>query len=187
MPPTRTTETHPTRVPLEAVRADLAVKIPLTVEAGTGVRRAAVLGVITATSYVRERSRSNAAEALATGGTVLVVDDASVFIPGDVLKLEDGTAVETIAAAGVNVDDNELTLTGATAIDIAEGDAILASDGSQVAKAIADEAVAATQSEDTGLSPYIGGALKTDQLIGLDESAVTELGGAIFPGNIFKF
>jgi len=187
MPPTQTTETFPRRVPLEAVRADLAVQIPLTVKAATGVRRAAVLGVITATDYIRERSRSNAAAAYAVGVQVIEVDDASVFIPGDVLKLEDGTAVGTIAAAGVNVDDNELTLVAVTTAEIADGDAVLASDGSQVAKAIADEAVAAAQSVDTVLSPYIGGALKRSLLIGLDDSAIAELGGAVFPGDIFKF
>lgn len=186
MPPTVTTNTFPTHVPLEAVRADLAVKIPLTVKAGSAVRRAAVLGVITATSYIRERSRSLANGALAAGGTVLVVDDAAVFVDGDVLKLEDGTTIATIAANGVNIVDNELTVS-ATAVDVADNDAILASDGSQKAKAIADEAVAATESVDTTLSPYIGGALKSDQLIGLDDSAIAELGGAVFPGNIFKF
>lgn len=186
MPPTVTTNTYPARVPLEAVRADLAVKIPLTVKAGSAVRRAVVLGVITATSYIRERARSNAAAALAAAGTVLVVDDASVFIAGDVLKLEDGTTVGTVAANGVNAEDNELTISAA-AVDVADNDAILASDGSQKAKAIADEAVAATEAADTTLSPYIGGALKSDQLIGLDDSAIAELGGAVFPGNIFKF
>jgi len=187
MPPTQNIETYPSRTPLEAVRADLAVRIPLTVKAGSRVRRGIVLGVVTATNYIRERSRSLAAAAFAIGVGVIEVDDASLFIPGDVLKLDDGTTVGTIAALGVNVVDNELTLVAVTTIEIADNDAILASDGSELAKAIADEAVAATEAVDTVLSPYIGGALKSDLIIGLDASAIAEMGGAKFPGNIFKF
>jgi len=187
MPPTRTIETFPERVPLEAVRADLAVRIPQTVKDGTAIRRAAVLGVITATGYVRERSRSNASADAATGQKVIAVDDALVFKVGDVLTLEDGTAIGTIDAGGVNVDDNELTCVANIAIAITDGDAVLASDGSQVAQEIADEAVAATETTNTQLSPYIGGYLKRDLIIGLDASAIAELGGAVKPNNIFKF
>jgi hypothetical protein len=184
--PTRTTETFPTRIQLEAIRPDLAAQVPLTVKAGTGMRRAAVCGVITATGYIRERSRSKANGAVAAGGTALVVDDASVFVAGDILKLEDGTTVATVAANGVNVEDNELAVS-ATAVDVADNDAILASDGSQVAKVISNEAVAATETQDTPISPFVCGILKTDQIIGLDESAVTEMGGVTLPGNKYKF
>jgi hypothetical protein len=186
--PSRTTETFPTRIQLEAVRADLAVRIPLTVKAGSRVRRAAVLGVVTATDYVRERTRTKAAgTGFANNSAVGQVDDASLFIATDVLKLEDGTTIGTVLSVDTTTTPDTITLTGNAAVNVAVGDAVLGSDGSQAAKAIADEAVADTEAQDTVLSPYIGGALKKDQIIGLDDSAIAEMGGASFPGNIFKF
>jgi len=185
--PTKLIEEWPERVPLEAHRADLAVQIPLTVKSGFAILRGSVLGVITASKLMRRRSRSNASAAAAANQKVIAVDDAAVFAVGDALTLEDGTAIGTIAAAGVNIDDNEVTCVDNLAVEVADGDAILASDGSQVAAAIANEAVAAAEAADTVLSPYIGGLLKESLMVGLDESAKLELGGVSLPGDVFKF
>ena len=110
-----------------------------------------------------------------------------MFVADDVLKLEDGTTIGTVLSVDKSTTPDTVTLTGNAQVNVAVGDAVLGSDGSQVAQAIADEAVAASEGIDTTLSPYIGGCLKKDQIIGLDESAITELGGAMKPNNIFKF
>jgi len=188
MPPTRTIETFGERIPLEEVRADLAVSVPQSVKAGSRIRRGAVLGVVTADGYTRERSRSKAAgtgfsDASDTGQ----VADASVFAVGDELTLEDGTAIGTVESIDTTTTPDTIVLEANAAVNVAVDDAVMASDGSQVAQSIADEAVAATETLDTGLSVYIAGFLKKDQLIGLDASAIVELGGAVNPNNIFKF
>ncbi|HKO43340.1 MAG TPA: hypothetical protein VJU84_08620 [Pyrinomonadaceae bacterium] len=188
MPPTKTIETYGERIPLEAVRADLAVRVPQTVEAGSKIRRGAVLGVVTADGYTRERARTKAAgtgfsDASDTGQ----VEDASVFKVGDELTLEDGTAIGTVESINTATTPDTIVLEANAAVNVAVGDAVMASDGSQVAQSIADEAVAVTETTDTVLSVYIGGFLKKDQLVGLDASAIAELGGAVNPNNIFKF
>ncbi len=185
---TKTTQTFARRIPLEAIRADLCVQIPVTIKAGSKVPRGAVLGVVTANSYGRQRTRTKAAGAgFASNSPVGQVVDASVFVAGDVLKLDDGTAIGTIQSLDLTTTPDTITLTGNAAVNVAVDDAVLASDGSEVAKAIADEEVSASEAEDTTLSPYIGGYLKQDLLVGLDASAIAELGGAAMPGNVFKF
>ncbi|HEY6232813.1 MAG TPA: hypothetical protein VIW64_16230 [Pyrinomonadaceae bacterium] len=186
MPPTRTIETWPERIPLESRRSDLAVQIPMATKAGFEILRASVLGIITASGLLRRRARSNASADAANNQKVIAVDDAAPFVAGDALKLEDGTAVGVVAVGGVNVEDNELTCVDNLAVAITDGDAILGSDGSQVAKVIANEAVKATETANTNLSPYAAGVLKRNLLVGLDESAIAELGGRVV-GDDFIF
>jgi hypothetical protein len=186
MPPTSTIEEWAGREPLESRRADLAVRIPMVAKAGFAILRASVLGIITASGFLRRRTRTNASADAGDNQTVIAVDDAAPFAAGDVLKLEDGTGIGTVAVGGVNTEDNELTCVANLAVAITDGDAILGSDGSQVAKVIADEAVKATEAANTNMSPYEAGILKKDMIVGLDESAMEELRGRVV-GSDFIF
>lgn len=184
--PTRTTETFPERVQLEKVRPDLAVSVAVTAKTGFAVKQGDVIGKITASGLYRRRSRTTTAGAgFSDASTVGVLTDASVFAPGDVLKKTDGTAIGTIAANGVNVDDNEVTLTANAAINLAAGNDVVADDGSKVALGIADKETDGTQ--DAVINAFIGGYLDEALLRGLDTSAKSELGGASVAAGIFKF
>jgi hypothetical protein len=186
MPPTRTVEEFPERDALEAVRVDLAVRVPAVVASGFVVLRGDVEGVITASGKLRRRTRAVAAGAgFATNATTGEVDDASVFKAGDVLKNAAGTTIGTIAAIGVNTTTNVITLTGNAAVAVAAGAAVLGSDGSQVAAGISDDETDGSQ--DANTSVLIGGFLNQSKLRGLDATAKTELGGVSVVGGIFKF
>jgi hypothetical protein len=157
--PQEVKRTYERRVPLESVTGFPSLQIPLTVKTGTKVRRGAVCGVVTATGYLRERTRTKAAGAgFADNTAVGQVDDASPFKAGDVLKNEAVETIGTIQAIDLTTTPDTITLTGNAQVNVAVGDAVLGSDGSQVAVAIADEAVASTEAKDTVLSPHIGGA-----------------------------
>jgi hypothetical protein len=189
MPPTRTIEEWPERIPLESRRADLAVQIPMVAKAGFEIIRAAVLGIITASGFLRRRTCGVADADAASNQKVIVLDedsDASVFVAGDVLKNAAGETIGTVAVAGVNAEDNELTCVDNLAVAVTAGEEILGSDGSQIAKVIANEAVKATETANTNLSPYAAGILKLDQLSGLNASAIEELKGRVL-GNDFIF
>jgi len=188
--PQQTINTYPKRVPLEAVKADLALRIPLTVKAGTPIRRGAVCGVKTADDYVRERKRSLAAgtgfsDATPTGQ--ITNGDGVRFEVGDTLKNEAGEEIGEIQGIDSITNPDTITLTGNAAVNVAVGEAVLADDGSEIAACVADEEVKSTEEKDTQLSPYIGGALKQSLLLGLDDSAKAELNGKSYPGDIFKF
>jgi len=188
MPPQETTQTYARREQLEAIGGFKSCQIPLTVKAGTKVRRGVVIGIVTADGYVRERTRSLAkGTGFADNSPTGQVEDGSLFKVGDVLKNEAGDTIGTVLGVDLTTTPDTITLNANAAVNVAVDDAVLGSDGSQVAKGIADEAVVSTEAKDTVLSPIIGGALKQNLLVGLDDSAKAELGGVSFPGNVFKF
>ncbi len=185
-----TIKTYPRRVPLEAVSGFKSLQIPLTVKAGTAIRRGAVCGAKTADGYLRERKRTTAAgagfsDASAVGS--VANGTGSLFEVDDVLKNEAGETIGTIQAIDTTTNPDTITLDANAAVNVASGDAVVASDGSEVAACIADEEVASTEAKDTALSPHIGGALLQSLIIGLDDSAKAELNGKSFPGGVFKF
>lgn len=184
--PSKTIATYGAITPLEARKAELACQVGVTMRVGAACQQGDVLGEVTATEMYRRRSRALAAgggfSAASPTGTV---DDASVFVAGDVLKNAAGTTVGTIAAGGVNPVTNTITLTANAAVAVAAGAAVLGSDGSQKAKAIADEACDGVG--ETQIPVFVCGLLVENRLRGLDDSARTELGGASVAGGIFKF
>jgi hypothetical protein len=184
--PSKVIDTFAKKVPLEAVRADLAVSVGVMIAAGFAVKQGDVIGKITASGKYRRRPRTKTAGAgFADASAIGHVEDASVFTPGDVLKKDDGTLIGTVAAGGVNAVNNTVTLTGNAALDVAAGLAVVASDGSQVAAGISDAETDGTQ--DANVSALIGGYLDESLLRGLDSTARAELGGASAAGGVFKF
>ena len=180
--PTQTVTTSPARVAIEKTRPDLAVQTGLTAKNGFAVGRGDVVGVITASGLARKRSRAAVTgTAFSTGTATGSVDDASVFVAGDVLKNAAGTTVGTILSIAANV----ITLTGNAAVNVATAANVFASDGSEVAKAIADEGSDGTG--DTPIRTFIGGYLDESLCLRLDATAKSELGGASVAGGIFKF
>ena len=184
--PSKTVQTFPQRVALEARRAELAVQIGVTVAAGFIVQQGDVIGETTATGTVRRRTRTTAAgTGFAANAATGQVADASVFAAGDVLKDATGASIGTIAAGGVNASTNVVTLTANAAVAVAAGAPVLGSDGSQVAKAISDETTDGTA--DASIAVFVSALLVESRLRGLDVSAKAELGGASVAGGIFKF
>ena len=179
--PTKTVDTFTAREPLETVRADLAVQIPLTMAAGFACQKGDVIGQIASSGFGRRRARSLVtAMAFATTSPTGTVAEGTLFKTGDVLNSAGG-AVGTIQS----IAGNTITLAANAGVAVATGAAVLASDGSQVAKAIVDEG-----SDGVGETPvrvFIGGYLKESKLRGLDQAAKTELGGVSLPSDIFKF
>jgi hypothetical protein len=108
-----------------------------------------------------------------------------VFVAGDILKNAAGAVIGTIAVGGVNTATNTITLTANAAVAVAAGAAVLGSDGSQKASAIADEA--ADGLAETQIPVFVCGLLVESRLRGLDDTAKAELGGASVAGGIFKF
>ncbi|HEX8090886.1 MAG TPA: hypothetical protein VF762_18645 [Blastocatellia bacterium] len=184
--PSKVIDTFAKKVPLEAVRADLAVLVGVMIAAGFIVKQGDVIGKISASGKYRRRTHSVTAGAgFADDSTVGHVSDASVFAAGDVLKKADGTLIGTVAVGGVNAVNNTLTLTANAALDVAAGVDVVASDGSQVAEGISDLETDGTQ--DANVPALIGGYLNESLLRGLDSTAKAELGGASVAGGIFKF
>jgi len=190
MPPQEVIRTFAKREQFEAIGGHKLLQVPLTVKAGTEIRRGAVCGVKTADDYLRERKRSLSAgtgfsDSSPTGQ--VTNGDGVRFEAGDVLKNEAGDTIGTIQSIDVTTNPDTITLTGNAGVNVAVGEAVVASDGSEVAACIADESVASTETKDTQLSPIIGGPVKESLLLGLDDSARAELNGKSFPGGIFKF
>ncbi len=182
--PSRTIEIYGERVPLEAVRADLATRVPAVVALGFIVLVGDICGAISASGKLRRRTRAVASGAgFAVNSVTGVVDDASVFKAGDVLTNAAGANVGTVQS--INTGTNTITLTGNAAVAVAAGAAVLGSDGSQVARAISDDETDGTQ--DANASVLIGGLLKEAKLRGLDSTAKAELGGVSTVGGIIKF
>lgn len=182
--PTETIETGAARQPLESLRADLAVQVGLTAKTGYAVGRGDVVGVITASGLARRRSRAAVTgTAFATNSPTGTVDDVTVFKVGDVIKNAAGTTIGTIDA--INTSTNTITLGANAAVAVATGANVFGSDGSQVAKGIADEGSDGVG--DTPIRVIIGGYLNESLCLRLDATAKTELVGATVAGGIFKF
>jgi hypothetical protein len=183
---TSTVETFPALESLAATRADELVITGLTMAAGLAAPRGGVIGVITSSGLGRRRTRTTAAGAgFATNSATGQVADASLFKPGDVITNNAGANIGTVAAGGVNLVTNILTLTANAAVAVASGAFVLGSDGSQVAQGIADEGV--DGAAEAGIPLIIGGPLKESKLSGLDATAKTELLGRSAPNGIFIF
>ena len=184
--PSKLVETYGERIPLEARKSELACQVGVTMRNGAACVQGDVIGEVSASGMFRRRTR-----ALATGGGFGVgaatgtVDDASVFVAGDILKNAAGAVIGTIAVGGVNTATNTITLTANAAVAVAAGAAVLGSDGSQKASAIADEA--ADGLAETQIPVFVCGLLVESRLRGLDDTAKAELGGASVAGGIFKF
>lgn len=185
MPPTKTVETFAERVSLEVTRPDEAVKQNITFKDGFAAQQGDVIGIITASGLARRRSRT---AATGTGFSIASntgqVVDAGVFAAGEVLKSEDGTTIGTVQSVDTTTTPDTVALTGNAAVDVASGDAVLGSDGSQVAQGISDAANDGV--DDTPADAFIAGYLDAALLRGLDASAKVELGGATLLG-VFKF
>ena len=186
MPPTETKETFPAKVPLELVRPELAVLVPVTIKSGHIVKQGDVLGKITVGGLCRRRTHTPAAgTGFATNSAVGQVEDASVFKAGDVLKNVAGTTIGTVLSVDPTTNPDTVTLTGNAAVAVAAGAAVLGSDGSQVAAGVSDHET--DGAADTPIAAFIAGFLKESLLRGLDSTAKIELGGASVAGGIFKF
>ena len=138
--------------------------------------------MITASGLIRRRTRAAVTgTAFAVDSPTGTVDDASVFVAGDVLKNAAGVTVGTI----LSIASNTITLTGNAAVVVATAANVYGSDGSQVAKGIAEDASDGVG--DTPMNVFIGGYLDESLTLRLDATAKTELGGATVAGGIFKF
>ena len=185
--PSKTTQTYGKRVALEARRPDLSVIIGVMIKIGFIVKQGDVVGKISASGEYRRRSRTTATgTGFAVDSAVGQVTDASVFAPGDLLKDGNGVMIGIVAANGINVASapDQVTLIANALVAVAAGAAVVASDGSQVAKGISDEETDGTEAASCRI--FIGGYLDETKLRGLDASAKTEMAGASMAGDIFK-
>ena len=184
--PTTVIQTFPQRVQLEYTRPDETIRIPATAANGFAIAQGDVIGMITTGGKVRRRSRTTAGTGgFSTSAATCNVTDASMFAVGDVLKNEEGATIGTVQSLDLTDTPNVITLAANAAVNVAAGDAILASDGSQVAQGISDDSVDGTG--DTTIAVAITGALDVAKLRGLDASAAEELEGATLLGVVFKF
>jgi len=185
--PTTIVKTFPQRVQLELYRGDLSVFVPMTVANGFACNQGDVLGIITASGKARRRSRTLATgTAFSNASPNAQVVDASVFAVGDVLTDDAGNTVGTVQAINTVANPNTVTLTANSAHNVAAGVGVIATDGSAVAQAIADEF--SDGSSDTVMAAAVAGFLNAAILRGLDSLAITQLGGALLVGGaLFKF
>lgn len=179
-------ETYATRKSLETRRPDMTVNIGATVKDGYACAQGDVMGVITASGLLRRRTRTTVdTTAFSTGTATGKVADPTVFKDGEVLKNAAGATIGTIAVGGINLVTRVITLTANAAVNVADGAGVYGSDGSQVASVIAEEG-----SDGDGDTPINvitqSPALNISLLRGLDDTAITELGGKVLPGNLLK-
>lgn len=180
--PSKTIETHPERTPLEARNSELASLVGVTARNGSAIARGDVVGQVTTGGKYRRRTRAAVTgTAFSTASATGSVDDATVFAVGDVLKNSAGTTIGTIQSIAANV----ITLTANAAVNVATGANVFGSDGSEVAKGIADEASDGVG--DTNIPVFVCGLLVEALCLRLDATAKTELAGASVAGGIFKF
>lgn len=180
--PTKTINTYPAKVALEALRADLAVFVSGTVKNGFACSAKEVLGEITSSKLLRRRSRSLVTgTAFATNSAVGTVADGTLFRVGDVLTNDAGANVGTI----LTIVGNTVTLSANAATAVATGAAVRASDGSQTAKCISGSG--SDGDGDTPMDVCISAIVNEADIIGLDSTAKTELGGTSTVGGLYKF
>lgn len=180
--PTQVLETTAAQEPLEAVAPEQAVAIPLTIKSGFVVGRGDTLGQIGSSGKYRRRGRSTVISTAFTTGSPNGRVIPGSFVPGDILTNAAGASVGTILSI---TNDGVVTLTANAAVAVANGQSILASDGSQIAVCIADEGSDGVG--DTTIRAFIGGYFDATRISDLDASALSELGGTLRPGNIFRF
>lgn len=184
--PTKTKETFPDRVQLEALSGHPSASVGVTVATTFIVKQGDLLGQIAASGKYRRRSRTDATgTGFADNSPTGQVVDTTVFKVGDVLKDAAGNALGTVLSVDPTATPDTVTLTGNAANNVAAGVGVVAQDGSQVARAVADQETDGTA--DTPIAAIISGKLVESKLRGLDASAKTELAGASVAGAIFKF
>lgn len=186
--PTKTIETWPERVQLEALAGHPSALVGVTVKTGHIVKQGDPVGKITASGLFRRRSRTaTVGDGFSDSADVGEVDDASAFKAGDVLTTAAGVAIGTIESIAFSEDDGPdvITLTANAANDVAVAVGVIATDGSAVAQGIADAET--DGSADTPIAVIVSGKLRESLLRGLDASAKSELAGASVAGGIFKF
>lgn len=182
--PTKVIETNPERVELMALRSEMATFVGVTVKDGFPCSFGDVLGQITTGGLYRRRTRSLVGStAFSTANANGSVADPSLFRVGDVLTNASGATVGTIAT--IDPETGAVTLGANAGVNVSTGAPVLGSDGSQVAKCIADHG--SDGAGDTQVATCIGGFLVEERINGLDATAKTELGGASVAGGIFKF
>jgi hypothetical protein len=181
---TRTTRTFTEKVSLAFTRPEDLIIVNGTTKDGFAVSQGSVIGQITASKLLRRRSRTLATGAgFADDSNTGHVVDASVFAIGDLLKNEGGETIGTIQA--VNTAANTIALVANALVNVVAGEAVLASDGSQKAGGISDDAV--DGDGDTPIGVIVDGPpLNAALLEGLDDSAVAEMGGALMVGGLLK-
>lgn len=180
-------ETIGKQVSLETRRPDLTVNMGATVKDGYACQKGDVMGEITASGLLRRRTRTTVdTTAFATNSPTGKVADPTLFKDGEVLKNSAGATIGTIAVGGINLTTRVITLTGNAAVAVADGAGVYGSDGSQVAQCIAEEGsngVGDTSINVITQSP----ALDISKLRGLDDTAITELGGKKLLSSYLKF
>lgn len=163
-----------------------------TIADGFACAKGDVLGKITSSGKVRRQARAIAGSGgFSTGSnTGHVADDglgsadanpALRFAAGDVLKDEEGVTIGTVDH--VTAPD-VVVLTGNAAVNVAQGDAVLGSDGSQTAKGVANEAN--DGSGDTGVPVIVDGILDPAKVRGLSAAAMAQMSGSLMAGSSFK-
>lgn len=184
--PTTIKETFPQRVPLEALAGHPSASVGVTVKSGFIVQQGDVVGKVTADGKYRRRSVTSATgTGFATTSPTGQVDDASVFVVGDVLKNAAGTTIGTVQSINTAASPDTVTLTANAAVVVAAGAEVFGSDGSQVSQGIADAETDGTA--DTPIAVIICGKLLESRLRGLSATAKSELAGASLAGGVFKF
>jgi hypothetical protein len=184
--PTKTTNTYPNRVQLEALAGHPSASVGVTAASGHIIKQGDVVGRITSSSKYRRRSRTNATgTGFANNSPTGQVEDSSVFKPGDVLTTSTGTAIGTVLSVNPAANPDTVTLTGNAANNVAAGVAVIATDGSAVAQGVSDNETDGSQ--DVSIAVIISSKLNESLLRGLDNSAKTELAGASVAGGVFKF
>lgn len=190
---TTTKQTFPARAQLQLTRPDEAVLLPETIADGFACSQGDVMGKISSSKLVRRQARAIAAGGgFSTGSNTGTVGDdgmgkvdanpAARFAAGDALKLEDGTAIGTVDHVTLPAT---VVLTGNAAVAVAAGDAVLGSDGSEVAIGIANDSDDASGA--TPFAVFIIGILDPAKLRGLSAAAMQQMSGAIMAGPSFKF
>lgn len=178
-------ETFADQYSLETRRPDLTVNMAATIKDEFACQKGDVLGEITASGLMRRRTKTTVdTTAFATNSATGKLADVSPFVVGDVLKNAAGATIGTIDS--INTETRVVTLAANAAVAVADGAGVYGSDGSQVAAVIAEEG--SDGDGDTSINVITQSpALDISKLRGLDDTAITDLGGKKLPGNLLKF
>jgi hypothetical protein len=155
---------------------------PITLDAdkvGTDnkiVPAGAVLGKVTASGLARMRPVTTVATAIGAGGSSdVVVDDARMFVVGDSISVDGGSANEITA---IDYDENTLTLENAES-SIAEDATVTVADGSQTAIGINMSDVNLDDG-DVAVAYMVHGIVDSSKLIAYDSNVDSALTNIMF-------
>lgn len=181
--PTQTMETSPARKPLEIIRPDLAVAVPMTALNGYVIPRGAIVGR-TASGKARCHTAAVVTTGFTTGSATGVVDAPEAFKVGDALWYDETNQnIGTIQS----IVGNTITLTANAAYAVPTGEVVTvkSGDGAPVAIGVADEGSDGVG--DTVIRVLIGGYLDYQQTSGHSKKAWADLGAVYLENGIFKF